>query len=241
MNQQTEQSALANNRNKTLALLIFGAAFAAFFIFDGPKWLNLDTIQQHRETLFNYASQNYWLLFFASAAVYITATALSVPGGIVLSLLCGFLFGRWMGSLLIIISATLGATLIFLLARYLIADWAEQKLQSHPRAAKLIKGFDSDAFNYMLFLRLVPLFPFWLVNLAPAFTPISTRVYMLSTLLGIIPGSFVFANLGKSLGQIEHLQQLLSMEVVLAFSLLGILSLLPILLKRLIPGNPQDE
>ena len=93
-------------------------------------------------------------------------------------------------------------------------------------------AFQVDAFNYLLFLRLVPLFPFWLVNLAPAFTPISSRIYTITTLIGIIPGSFVFANLGQSLGQIENSEQLLSMPVLMAFTLLGILSLAPVLVKQ---------
>ncbi|MDD4906718.1 MAG: VTT domain-containing protein, partial [Methylobacter tundripaludum] len=162
---------------------------------------------------------------------YSLSTALSLPGGTVLSLLLGLLFGRWMGTLLIVISATLGATALFWLARYLLSDWAEQRLRSNTLAKKLLDGFQADAFNYLLFLRLVPAFPFWLVNLAPAFTPVSLRIYVMTTFIGIIPGSFVFANLGQSLGSIQRLDQLLSTQTLLAFSLLGVLSLLPVWLK----------
>ncbi|MFZ2405881.1 MAG: TVP38/TMEM64 family protein [Methylobacter sp.] len=205
---------------------------AAFFLFDGPQLLSLDNIREHRQALMDFTGRHYLLMLIACGIGYSLSTALSLPGGTVLSLLLGFLFGRWMGTLLIVISATVGATALFWLARYLLADWAEQRLRSNKLAKKLLDGFQGDAFSYLLFLRLVPAFPFWLVNLAPAFTPVSLRIYVTSTFIGIIPGSFVFANLGQSLGSIQRLDQLLSTQTLLAFSLLGVLSLLPIWLKH---------
>jgi len=206
-------------------------AVAAFFLFDGPQLLSLDNIREHRQALADFTDRHYLLMLIACGIGYSLSTALSLPGGTVLSLLLGLLFGRWMGTLLIVISATLGATALFWLARYLLSDWAEQRLRSNTLAKKLLDGFQADAFNYLLFLRLVPAFPFWLVNLAPAFTPVSLRIYVMTTFIGIIPGSFVFANLGQSLGSIQRLDQLLSTQTLLAFSLLGVLSLLPVWLK----------
>ena len=101
-----------------------------------------------------------------------------------------------------------------------------------PLGAKISAGFTENAFNYLLFLRLVPLFPFFLVNLAPAFTRISLRTYVLATLFGIIPGSFVYVNLGQTLGRIDSLSGLVSTETLGAFVLLGALALLPVLVKR---------
>jgi uncharacterized membrane protein YdjX (TVP38/TMEM64 family) len=132
--------------------------------------------------------------------------------------------------LIIVCAATVGATLVFLAARYLFADAARKRMGG--LAQKINEGFTQDAFNYMLFLRLVPLFPFWLVNLAPAFTNVKLRTYVLATAIGIIPGSFVFANLGRTLGQIDSLQGLLSREVVGAFVLLGVFALIPVLIKK---------
>ncbi len=223
---------LTQQQTKILVFLLLCSIFAIFFLLDGQQWLNLETLKQNRNALLNYAEQHYLFLYLACGLLYIAMTALSLPGGTILSLALGLLFGRWMGTLLIVISATIGATLVFLLARYLIADWARERLQENKQAIKLMDAFQIDAFNYLLFLRLVPLFPFWLVNLVPAFTPISSRTYIITTLLGIIPGSFVFANLGQSLGQIENTEQLLSMPVLVAFTLLGILALAPVLLKR---------
>jgi len=237
MTKQTFEINMPDRQKKIVLLFIFAGAISMFFLLGGQQWLSLETIQRNRVQLLAYTAQNYWMVFFAMAAVYTLSTALSLPGGALLSLLSGFLFGRLTGTILIVFSATLGATIIFLLARYLVADWARHKLTQNARAAKLINSFDADAFSYMLFLRLVPLFPFWLVNLAPAFTPINSRTYILSTLIGIIPGSLVFANLGQSLGEIDSLNQLVSPQVLIAFTLLGLLSLLPMVLKHFMPND----
>ena len=223
---------LTQQQTRLLVFLLFCSIGVIFFLLDGQQWLNLEALKQNRNTLLNYAEQHYVLLYLACGLLYIVMTALSLPGGSILSLALGLLFGRWMGTLLIVISATIGATLVFLLARYLIADWARERLQGNEQAVKIMDAFQTDAFNYMLFLRLVPLFPFWLVNLAPAFTQVSSRTYIITTLVGIIPGSFVFANLGQSLGQIESAEQLLSIPVLVAFTLLGILALAPVLVKK---------
>jgi len=223
---------LTQDQTKLLVLLMFFIIMSIFFLLDGQQWLSLEALKQNSKALLNYADQHYWLLYFTCGLLYITMTALSLPGGTMLSLALGLLFGRWMGTLLIVISATLGATLIFLLARYLIADWVKEKLQDNEQAVKLMDSFQEDAFNYLLFLRLIPLFPFWLINLVPAFTPISSRTYVIGTFIGIIPGSFVFANLGQTLGDIESAEQLLSVPVLIAFTLLGGLALSPVLIKK---------
>lgn len=223
---------LTQQQTRLLVFLLFCSIIGIFYLVDGHQWLNPETLKQNRNTLLNYAEQHYLFLYLVCGLLYIATTALSLPGATILSLALGLLFGRWMGTLLIVISATIGATLVFLLARYLIADWARERLLENEQAVKLMNAFQVDAFNYLLFLRLVPLFPFWLVTLASAFTPISSRTYIITTLIGIIPGSFVFANLGQSLGQIENAEQLLSMPVLVAFTLLGILALSPVLVKK---------
>jgi uncharacterized membrane protein YdjX (TVP38/TMEM64 family) len=215
-------------------------SIAAFFLLDGPQLLSLDNIREHRQALMDFTAQHYLAMLLACGMGYSLSTALSLPGGTVLSLLLGFLFGRWTGTLLIVVSATVGAAAVFWLARYLFADWARRRLQQHALSQKLLDGFQADAFNYLLFLRLVPLFPFWLVNLAPAFTSVSMRTYLITTFVGIMPGSFIFANLGQSLGRIERLDQLFSWQTLLALSLLGGLSLIPVLSKHLQPKQFTD-
>lgn len=221
---------------KNHLIWLIPVAIAAFFLLDGPQLLSLDNIREHRQALIDFTERHYLLMLLACGIAYSLSTALSLPGGTVLSLLLGFLFGRWVGTALIVVSATIGAGAVFWLARYLLADWARQRLQQSTLSQKLLDGFQADAFNYLLFLRLVPLFPFWLVNLAPAFTSVSMQTYLITTFIGIVPGSFIFANLGQSLGRIETPDQILSGQTILALSLLGLLSLIPVLSKRLQPN-----
>ena len=202
----------------------------------GDEWLRLETLRAHRDELLAYTRAHYATALALAFVVYVAAVALSVPGAVVLSLAVGFLFGRWVGTALIVTAATLGATLVFLGARYLFADAARRRLEG--RAERILKGFGEDAFSYLLFLRLVPVFPFWLVNLVPALTPVPTRTYVAATAVGILPGSFVFANLGTSLGRIDSPRQLLSTRVLLALALLGVLALVPVLVRKFRSPQP---
>ena len=219
--------------NKWIKLAIvaaFAVAIIAFFALGGQQYLTLDTIKANRDALKSFASAHLLLALAIAFAVYALAVACSLPGALILSLTCGFLFGRWLGAAVIVSAATLGATLVFLAARYLFADWARSKLGSLGQ--KINDGFSENAFSYMLFLRLVPAFPFFLVNLAPALTNIKLSTYVLATAIGIIPGSFVFANLGETLGTIDSLSGLVSKKTLLAFVLLGLLALLPVIIKK---------
>lgn len=215
---------------KLIIALLFAGGFVLFFVAGGSEWLSLEALKQNRDQLLTFTGQHYYAMLFGGMLIYAASTALSVPGATVLSLAAGLLFGRWVGAGVIVVAATTGATLVFLAARYLFAEAAQRR--AGGMAKKLIAGFHENAFNYLLFLRLVPLFPFWLVNLAPAFTSIKTRTYVSATALGIIPGSFVFAHLGQSLGRIDSAQQLVSWEILSAFALLGLFALLPVLVKK---------
>ena len=214
---------------------LFVGALIAFFALGGQKYLTLETIKGNRDALVGYTSDHYVAALAIAFAVYTIAVACSLPGAVVLSLTCGFLFGKWVGTLVILGAATAGATLVFLAARYLVADWARNKMGSVGR--KINEGFNANAFSYMLFLRLVPAFPFFLVNLAPAFTSVPLSTYVLATAIGIIPGSFVFANLGETLGTIDSLSGLISRETLIAFALLGVLALVPIIVRKIKAGK----
>ena len=215
---------------KLLILALFVGGVIAFFAFGGQKYLNLETLKANRDALIQYADQHYALALLIGFLIYTVSTALSLPGGLILSLAVGLVFGRWAGTVLIVFAATLGATLVFLAARYLFADMARKKIGG--LAKKINEGFTQDAFNYLLFLRLVPLFPFWLVNLAPAFTNVSLKTYITATAIGILPGTFVFANLGQNLGRISSTKDLLTPPIIGAFVLLGVFALIPVLHKK---------
>jgi len=219
-------------RAKIALILAFALVLSAFFLFGGQHWFSLDAIKANRDGLQAYTQAHFGLMVLLAGLVYAVSTAFSIPGGAVLSLAMGALFGRWVGTAITVFASTAGATALFLAARFVVGDLVSQKLSRYPATAKLLGGFREDAFNYLLFLRLVPLFPFWLVNLVPAVTEIDLKTYVKATFIGIIPGSFVYVNLGYSLGEINSLNDLLSFESILAFSLLGLFALLPVFVKQ---------
>lgn len=221
----------AGRRWAKLAIVgLFAGGIVAFFALGGQRYLSLETIRDNRDALLAFANQHFAVAIVIAYVIYAGAIALSLPGGLVLSLATGFVFGRWVGTALVVAAATTGATLVFLAARYLFADAARKRLGTIGQ--RISAGFTDNAFSYLLFLRLVPLFPFFLVNLAPAFTSVSVRTYVLATAIGIIPGTFVYVNLGQALGRIESLSGLVSKETLLAFGLLGLFALLPIAWKK---------
>ena len=147
------------------------------------------------------------------------------------------MFGTLTGGVLVVIAATLGATIVFLAARYAFADYFHAKCSGYIQ--KLEAGFKESAFSYLLVLRLVPLFPFWLVNLVPAFLGVSLPVYVLSTMMGILPGTFVYASLGNGLGMIVDKGGMPDMAVIwspqILLPLLGLsfLALIPVLYRKI--------
>ncbi len=225
---------------KVLILLIFSAGFVAFFALGGDQWLNLAALKAQRNALLSYTESHYFTMLLIAVLIYTAAIALSIPGAIILSLAVGLMFGRWVGTAVIVFSATLGAMLVFLAARYLFAETVQKRIGG--LAKKFIDGFNENAFNYLLFLRLIPFFPFWLVNLAvAALTSVSLRTYVLATFIGIIPGTFIFANLGQSLGRINSVSELFSIEIIGAFVLLGLFALVPLLIKKIRAAKSARE
>ena len=216
---------------RILLAALFGGGLIAFFALGGQDYVTLETIKRHRETLLAFTAAHFVTALAIGFFVYLAATAFSLPGGLLLSLTMGFVFGRWVGTALVVVAATIGATLLFLAARYLFADALRKRMGAVGE--RINAGFTENAFSYLLFLRLVPVFPFFLVNLAPAFTTIPLRTYVLATALGIIPGTFVFVNLGQTLGRIDSLQGVVSREVLGGLGLLAAFALIPVIVQKL--------
>jgi uncharacterized membrane protein YdjX (TVP38/TMEM64 family) len=210
--------------------IVFFALIVAFFALGGQRYLSLEAVKTHRDALLAFAQDHYAAALAIAFVTYAGATALSLPGGLVLSLTMGFIFGRWAGTVLVVLAATVGATLVFLAARYLFADAARRRMGA--LGERISAGFTENALSYLLFLRLVPLFPFFLVNLAPAFTRIRLVTFVLGTFIGIIPATFVYVNLGETLGRIDSLSGLVSPETIGAFVLLGLLALVPVFVRK---------
>lgn len=178
-------------------ILLVAAAFALALAFRVHERLSLDTLYAQSEALDAFVSQNYVAAIAIFMAAYGLAVASSIPGASFLTLSGGFLFGTWAGGAAAWIAATIGATLIFLAARSAFGD--ALRARASGWLAKLGDGFRSNAFNYLLVLRLTPIAPFFVVNLAPAFFNVKLRDYVLATLIGMIPGAFVYASVGAGL------------------------------------------
>ncbi len=216
---------------KAVVVAVFAAAVFAFFYFDLKQYVSLNALKANRDRLLAFTDANYTVAVLTYIVLYGLQTACSLPGATVFTLAGGFLFGAVLGTLYVNIAATAGATLAFLAARYLLRDWVERKFGSRLRTIQ--DGFAKNAFSYLLTLRLIPLFPFFLVNLVSGLTRMTVGTYMAATAIGIIPASFVFANAGRQLGSINSLSEIASPRVLGAFALLGVLALVPILYRRL--------
>ncbi len=215
---------------KIVIALVIACAVGAFFYFDLGRVLSLDALKQNRDQLLAFTETHYAASVALFILAYIAVTGLSLPGAVILTLAGGFLFGAVFGTLFVNLGATSGATLAFLAARYLLRDWVEQKFGRWVEP--LQQGFAKNAFSYLMTLRLIPLFPFFVVNLVSGLTRMSVGRYAAATALGIIPGSFVYAYAGRQLGTINSLKEIASPQVIAAFVLLGLLALVPILYRR---------
>jgi len=215
---------------KIAVIAALALGIAAFFYFDLWAFLSFDYLKQNRDRLLDYTHANYGVAVVIFIGVYIAQTAFSLPGGLILTLAGGFLFGSVLGTLFVNLGATTGATLAFLAARYVLRDWVESRFGAKLNAIQT--GFEQNALSYLLTLRLIPLFPFFLVNLASGITRVKTGVYVMATAVGIIPGSFVYAYAGRQLGGIDSPAEIASPRVLLAFVFLGALALLPVAYKK---------
>lgn len=190
---------ILSDRRVWLALAAV-AAFLAVRQTGLASYLSLDTLKTHRETLTGWVGENWALAALAYVGVYIVAVAFSMPGAVFLTLSGGFLFGAVVGTLLTVVGATIGALIIFLFAKTLFGENALDRFGAP--AAKLAEGIRKNAASYLMVLRLVPLFPFFLVNLVPAFVGVPLVTYVLTTFFGIIPGTAVFSLAGAGLGSV---------------------------------------
>lgn len=205
-------------------------AIALFFLFDLGHYLSLESLKANRDDLLAFTEANYVAAVVLFILLYIAVTGLSLPGAVILTLAGGFLFGSLPATLFVNVGATTGATLAFLAARHILRDWVEEKFGRWLESLQV--GFAKNAFNYLMTLRLIPLFPFFVVNLVSGLTRMSVGTYVAATALGIIPGSFVYAYAGRQLGTINSLKEIASPQVFTAFALLGALALVPTVYKR---------
>jgi len=222
-----------------ITILVGFIALLALILLSGASdYLSLEALSANRERLLDFVQSNAVTAILVFMAIYVAAVAFSIPGAIWLTIAGGFVFGPLAGSLYIVIAATIGATLVFLLARYVLGDVLRAKAGSALK--KMEDGFREDALSYLFVLRLVPLFPFFLVNLVPAFLGVPLRTYVIGTFFGIMPGTFVYATVGAGIGDalaagagVDPAAALRQPTVIGALAGLVLLALIPVVYKRI--------
>jgi uncharacterized membrane protein YdjX (TVP38/TMEM64 family) len=215
-----------------VALIAVGIAL--FVAFGGHHFLSLDELQRRQQELSDFVGTHYLPAALLFMAVYVLVVAVSLPGSVVLTLAGGFMFGALAATCYIVVAATTGAVILFLAARSALGE--PLRARAGPWLAKLSTGFQRNAWSYMLILRLVPLFPFFVVNLVPAFLGVSLRCFAITTFFGIMPATFIYALLGTGLGDVVagggDFQTALSPGLLAGLLGLAALSALPIVFKR---------
>jgi uncharacterized membrane protein YdjX (TVP38/TMEM64 family) len=225
-----QRESSSSNLGKISIAVGIALALGAFFYFDLGRFLSLTALKENRDGLLAFTEANFAAAVGIFILAYAIVTGLSLPGAVILTLAGGFLFGAVGATFFVNIGATTGATLAFLTARYLLRDTVEQKFGKW--LGPFQEGFAKNAFSYLLTLRLIPLFPFFVVNLVSGLTRVRVGTYVAATALGIIPGSFVYAYAGRQLGTINSLKEIASPNVIGAFVLLGLLALVPVVYKK---------
>ncbi len=235
-----------------LPLGIIILALAGVWFSGVTHFLTFEYLLNSRARLAEFIQNNLILSLVSYAAIYIAAVALSVPGALILTIAGGFLFGGWLGGSITAVSATIGASVLFVVARTALGELLASR--AGPWLERLRGGFREDEASYMLFLRLVPVFPFWLVNLAPAFLGVRFGTFVWTTFVGVLPGTFAYSLAGAGIDSVGAAQQkiyqacvaaggegcslsispyqLVTRELVLAFAAIGLAALIPVVVKK---------
>ena len=211
------------NSRKLLFLCALLGAFILTFVMLPPGMLSLEGVKTHQQTLLSYVDRaplQSAMIFFA---LYVAVSALSLPGAAILTLLGGALFSLWEGTVLVSFASTLGATLAMLASRYLLRDWVQQRFARPMNTVNT--GMAREGTAYLFALRLMPLFPFFVVNLLMGVTRITVRRYWWVSQIAMLPATVVFLNAGRELGKVTSLHDIVSPGMVFAFTLLGLLPL----------------
>lgn len=204
---------------RAILVLLVIAVIALFFGMGFDRYLALDAIKENQERFSAMLEQSPFQITLIAFVLYIAVVALSLPGAAIMGLAAGALFGFWYGTLFVSFASTIGATLAFLASRYLLCDFVRQRFGDKLKA--IDAGMAKDGALYLFMLRLVPAFPFFLINLLMGLTQISTRTYYWVSQLGMLAGTMVYVNAGTQLAHIESLSGVVSPEVLLSFALLG--------------------
>ena len=214
---------------KYAVLLLIGALVAAFFLFDLGRFFTLEYVQSQREAFTDYYNAHQALTIALYFVVYVAVTALSLPGAAIMTLAGGAIFGLLTGTVVVSFASTIGATLAFLVSRFLLRDLVQEKFGEKLRAVN--EGIEKEGAFYLFTLRLIPVFPFFVINLVMGLTPIKARQFFLVSQVGMLAGTIVYVNAGSQLASLQSLSGILSPSLLLSFAALG---LFPLIAKKLV-------
>lgn len=226
-----------------LAVIIGGLAIG--YANGLQDYFSLNFLAESRESLTGFVAANYLLSAAGFIALYVIAVAFSFPAASILTIFGGFLFGWWAGGLMVAVGATIGATTIFLAARSAFGDFLKQRMPA--RVKNMADGFEKDAFSYLLILRLAPVLPFFITNIAPALFNVKIRDYVVATFFGILPGTFAYAWLGQGVDSVlvsaaaagtePSIGDLVTPEITAAFVALAVVAAIPIIIRKFRPAK----
>jgi len=233
MNNSTEKTLEKKTTNtkliqRIIVVIVVIAFIAIFYVFDLGKYFSLEYIKASQEKFAELYSANREIVIAGYMGIYIVMAALSLPGAAVMTLLGGALFGFIVGIIAVSFASTIGATLACFVARFLLRDWVQGKIGDKLKAIN--EGIEKEGAFYLFTMRLIPIFPFWLVNLAMGLTKISLWTFYWVSQVGMLAGTMVYINAGKQLAQIDSLGGILSWKLWVSFAILGVF---PIAVKKL--------
>ena len=214
--------------NKIIIIAVIVIAVAAFSIFNLGEYLSLSYIKESREKFESLYAEHTLPVVGGYMLIYILVTSLSLPGAAVMTLAGGALFGLLRGTIIVSFASTIGATLACLVSRFILRDWVQGKFGERLKTVN--DGIEREGSFYLFTLRLIPVFPFWLINLVLGLTKMPLRTFYWVSQFGMLPGTIVYVNAGKELGKIDSLSGILSPGLILSFVILG---LFPLATKKL--------
>ena len=220
-----------------ILVVIVAGVFALIRFTPAGDYLNLQSLQENKEALKGFVERNYLVSVLVYIGLYIVIVALSIPGATWLTLLGGFFFGVVFATIFINIGATIGATIVFLAARFFLGEMIQNKYGE--KLAKFNKEVETNGSNYLITLRLIPLFPFWMINLFAGVTKIKPRTFIWTTSLGIIPGSAVYAYAGFAVNDLG--EGGVPKNIIFAFLLLAALSIIPLVVKKVRARKARNQ
>jgi len=218
-----------NRKKKIVILVVIISLIVAFKVFNLGQYLTLSFLKESLDKFNDLYEKHQVLVIAGYFIIYVLTTSLSLPGASPLGIVGGALFGFWVATLVVSFASTIGATLACFISRFLLRDWVQSKFSD--KIAKVNEGIEKEGAFYLFTLRLIPIFPFWMINLVMGLTkmPLS-RFYWVSQ-IGMLPGTMVYVNAGKELAKIESIKGIFSPSLIISFVLLGIF---PIAVKKLV-------